>query len=86
MLAGQITVRQSVAELGFLIAGLALALLLSEYWPALAIVVAAALSTGAMLAVWRESQAAVRLHKQPEADESSDGQSDQVDITRSATA
>ena len=61
MLAGQIGVRQSVSELGFLVAGLCLAYLLSDYWPGLGIVVAAAMCTGAIYAVWRESRAAARL-------------------------
>jgi len=61
MLAGQIGVRQSISELGFLIAGLFLAYLLSDYWPGLAIVVAAAMCTGAIYAVWRESRQYVKL-------------------------
>ena len=61
MLAGQIGVRQSISELGFLVAGLFLAYLLSEFWPGLGIVVAAAMCIGAIYAVWRESRAAARL-------------------------
>ena len=61
MLAGQIGVRQSISELGFLIAGLFLAYLLSEYWPGLAIVVAAAMCAGAIFAVWRESRSYMKL-------------------------
>ena len=63
MLAGQMGVRQSISELGFLIAGLFLAYLLSEYWPGLAIVVAAAMCGGAIYrrlargAGWRRSSA-----------------------------
>jgi hypothetical protein len=57
MLAGQMSMRQSVRELGFLISGLFLAYLLSEYWAGLAIVVAAAMCGGAIVAVWRESRA-----------------------------
>ncbi len=61
MLAGQVGVRQSISELGFLIAGLFLAYLLSEYWPGLAIVVAAAMCAGAIFAVWREARVGVKL-------------------------
>ncbi len=61
MLAGQIGVRQSISELGFLIAGLFLAYLLSDYWPGLAIVVAAAMCAGAIFAVWRESRIYTKL-------------------------
>ncbi len=56
MLAGQIAVKQSISELGFLISGLFLAYLLSAYWPGLAIVVAAAMCGGAIYAVWREAR------------------------------
>ena len=61
MLAGQIGVRQSISELGFLVAGLFLAYLLSEFWPGLGVVVAAAMCIGAIYAVWRESRAAARI-------------------------
>lgn len=61
MLAGQIATRQSISELGFMIAGLFLAYLLSDFWPGLAIVVAAAMCAGAIYAVWRESRAGARL-------------------------
>ena len=61
MLAGQIGVRQSISELGFLIAGLFLAYLLSEYWPGLAIVVAAAMCGGAIYTVWREARSHLQL-------------------------
>jgi hypothetical protein len=67
MLAGQIGVRQSISELGFLIAGLFLAYLLSEFWPGLAIVVAAAMCAGAIFAVWRESRSHIRLTEALEA-------------------
>lgn len=63
MLAGQIGVRQSISELGFLVAGLILAYLLSDFWPGLAIVVAAAMCTGAIYAVWREMRAAARIQR-----------------------
>jgi hypothetical protein len=61
MLLGQMSVRQSISELGFLIAGLFLAYLLSSYWPGLSIVVAATMCGGAIYAVWRESRAQTRL-------------------------
>jgi hypothetical protein len=61
MLAGQIGVRQSISELGFLIAGLFLAYLLSEFWAGLAIIVAAAMCGGAIFAVWRESRSHLRV-------------------------
>jgi hypothetical protein len=63
MLAGQVRMRQSISELGFLIAGLFLAFLLSEYLPTVSIVVAAAMSAGAMCAVWRDSREMARLKK-----------------------
>lgn len=61
MLAGQIGVRQSISELGFLVAGLFLAYLLSDFFPGLSIIVAAAMCVGAIYAVWRESRAGARL-------------------------
>ncbi len=61
MLVGQIGVKQSISELGFLIAGLFLAYLLSAFWPGLAIVVAAAMCGGAIYATWREARNYVRL-------------------------
>jgi Flp pilus assembly protein TadB len=64
MLAGQSGVRQSISELGFLVSGLFLAYLLSEYWPGLAIVVAAAMCAGAIFAVWRESRVGARLSEE----------------------
>lgn len=63
MLAAQISVKQSISELGFLIAGLFLAYLLSAYWPGLAIVVAAAMCAGAIYAVWREARSYVKIHE-----------------------
>jgi hypothetical protein len=68
MLVGQIGVRQSISELGFLVAGLFLAYLLSEFWSGLAIVVAAAMCGGAIYAVWRESRSFVRLNETLQAD------------------
>jgi hypothetical protein len=65
MLAGQMKVRQSVSELGFLISGLFLAYLLSDFFPGAAIVVAAAMCVGAIYAVWRESQAISRMAGTP---------------------
>ena len=62
MLAGQIGVRQSIGELGFLIAGLFLAYLLSDFMPTLAIVVAAFMCAGAMYTIWREARAGQRLN------------------------
>lgn len=64
MLAGQIGVRQSISELGFLVSGLILAYLLSEFWPGLAIVVAAAMCAGAIFAVWRETKAGERVQRE----------------------
>ena len=64
MLAGQIGVRQSISELGFLVSGLILAYLLSDFWPGLAIVVAAAMCTGAIFAVWREARAGARVQQE----------------------
>ncbi len=61
MLAGQIGVRQSISELGFLVAGLFLAYLLSEFWAGLAIIVAAAMCGGAIYAVWREGRSHTRV-------------------------
>lgn len=66
MLAGQIAMRQSISELGFMISGLFLAYLLSDFWPGLAIVVAAAMCAGAIYAVWRESRAGARLSEDME--------------------
>jgi hypothetical protein len=68
MLAAQMSMRQSVRELGFLISGLFLAYLLSEYWAGLAIVVAAAMCGGAIVATWRESKAQSRLVEMMTAD------------------
>ena len=61
MLSGQAGVRQSISELGFMISGLFLAFLLSDFWPGLAIVVAAAMCAGSIFAVWRESRTSARL-------------------------
>jgi hypothetical protein len=61
MLASQVATRQSIGELGFMISGLFLAYVLSDFWPGLAIVVAAAMCAGAIYAVWRESRAGARL-------------------------
>lgn len=61
MLAGQAAVRQSISELGFLVSGLFLAFLLSDFWPGLAIVVAAAMCAGSIFAVWRETRTGARL-------------------------
>jgi len=69
MLAGQMRVKQSVSELGFLIAGLFLAFLLSDFFPGAAIVVAAAMCVGAAYAVWRESQAIARAGEPASAEE-----------------
>lgn len=63
MLAGQAAVRQSISELGFLIAGLFLAYLLSDFWPGLAVVVAAAMCSGSIYAVWREARAGAQIHE-----------------------
>lgn len=63
MLASQAGIRQSISELGFLISGLFLAYLLSDFWAGLAIVVAAAMSAGAIFAVWRESRIGARFHE-----------------------
>jgi len=64
MLAGQIGVRQSIGELGFLIAGLFLAYLLSDFYPGAAVVVAAAMCGGAIYTVWREARAGARLSEE----------------------
>lgn len=69
MLAGQTGVRQSVSELGFLISGLFLAYLLSDFFPGLSIIVAAAMCMGAIYAVWRESRASARLTEEMSAAE-----------------
>jgi hypothetical protein len=61
MLAGQAGMRQSISELGFLVSGLFLAYLLSEFWPGLAIVVAAAMCAGSIFSVWRESRTGARF-------------------------
>ncbi len=65
MLTGQMKMRQSVSELGFLISGLFLAFLLSDFFPGAAIVVAAAMCAGAIYAVWREGQAIARMTGSP---------------------
>jgi hypothetical protein len=69
MLVGQVGVRQSISELGFLIGGLFLAHLLSRYFPGLPVVVAAAMCTGAMYAVWRDSRVRSKLERAMDGDE-----------------
>jgi hypothetical protein len=61
MLAAQVDVKKAIGELGFLVAGLFLSYLLSEYRPGLAIVVAAAMCGGAIYAVWRDTRLHVQL-------------------------
>jgi hypothetical protein len=59
MLAAQISMRQAIRELAFLIAALFLAFALSAYWSGLAVVVGAVMCAGAIFAIWRENRSEV---------------------------
>jgi len=56
MLAAQVSTRQAIRELAFLIAALFLAFALSAYWSGLAVVVGAVMCAGAIFAIWRENR------------------------------
>ncbi len=64
MLAGQAAMRQSINELAFVVSGLFLAYLMSDYLPGAALVVGAAMCGGAIYGVWRENRISQRfLHE-----------------------
>ena len=68
MLASQLALRKSFSELGFLIASLFLAYLLSEFWPGLAIVVAAAFCVGAMYSAHIDKRAEAKIRSELRSD------------------